>query len=774
VEGRGPVPEHAALSFAGLLRRLRVQAGLTQEELAEAAGLSPRSISDLERGINQTARRDTARLLADALSLAGPERAQFEAAARGRAPAAEALMASPGVPNNFPLQLTTFVGREDDIAGVRGALASARLVTLVGAGGVGKTRLSLRVGAEVLDDFRDGAWVVDLAGLSDPALVPVTVADAVGVRQHAARPVADSLVDHLIPRQLLVILDNCEHLVGACAALIFRLLSSCPGLKVLATSREALNVAGEVVWRVRSLAVPTEPTSAEALGRIESVRLFVDRARSVRPGLQLVPANAGAVAQICRRLDGVPLAIELAAARVRATSVATVAAKLDDRFRLLTGGSRAALPRQQTMEATVWWSYLLLSEPERILFNRLSVFAGGFTMEAAELVCCGGTLASAGIFDLLTQLVDRSLAVADETADGLTRYRMLETLRQFGHERLLESGETEALRGRHLSWAVTVAESAPPQSGPLPAAELTSEEDNLRAALEWAIETGHEEEALRITGSAWLFQLEERVRLFDRLLPPSSSVAADLAGKALFAALVISLSVGNWSLGAERGHLAVQANRAASNGLLTALSLLYEGGCAWGLGDEEKALKLLENALVEARAAASTDAEAKAHMVLAWMLTERDLGKAQQMATDGQRLAGKLADVFNLGHTTEVLGFVYCLKGELERGARELADAASLFHHIQLGCCAHALETCASWAAMAGRFELGAELWGAADRIRTETADKPRPWERAVQERWLPLIAAKLASDTFDAAKQRGRAREVEEALNFAARALRA
>ena len=322
-----------------------------------------------------------------------------------------ALRSLESTPNNLLQQVTTFVGRERELAELREALGATRLLTLLGAGGIGKTRLSLQVAAEVLDDYPDGVWFVELAPLNDERLVPQAVASVLGVKEEAGRPVTEALVRHVADRRLLLVLDNCEHLVQACAALAEQLLKSGPQLRILASSREPLRVSGEASFPVPTLAVPAsqDPVAVETLRQYPAVRLFVDRATAVLPAFGLTDHNAPAVAEICRRLDGIPLAIELAAARVRALSVENIAARLNDRFDLLTGGNRTALPRQQTLRALVDWSYDLLAEKERVLFRRLAVFAGGWTLEAAEAVCSGGDVGEGEVLDLLANLVDRSV-----------------------------------------------------------------------------------------------------------------------------------------------------------------------------------------------------------------------------------------------------------------------------------------------------------------------------------------------------------------------------
>jgi predicted ATPase len=411
-------------------------------------------------------------------------------------------------------------------------------LTLTGTGGCGKTRLSLQLAVGVAEAYPDGVWLVELAALADPRLVDRSAAAAVGVREVPGQPIRATVLATLRPRQLLLVLDNCEHLIVGCAALADAILGACPNVRIVATSREPLTIAGEVAWRVPSLAVaPVEriPRPDDLLA-YEAVRLFVDRAGAAQPAFLLTEQNAPAVAHICRRLDGIPLAIELAARRVTALSVEQIAARLDQRFRLLTVGSRTALPRQQTLAATVDWSYNLLSPPEKTLFDRLAVFAGSFTLEAAEAVCGvpeagrrvagdallgetsagaeGGALVRAeDVLDLLTRLVEKSLVVAEVGTGGSERYRLLETLRQYARARLVARGELEDVGRRHAAHYLDEAVEAdrhlqgPDQAGWLD--RLERDHDNLRAALRWAIGRTDAELAMRLAASLsyfWYFR----------------------------------------------------------------------------------------------------------------------------------------------------------------------------------------------------------------------------------------------------------------------------
>ena len=470
---------------------------------------------------------------------------------------------NPALPNNLPQQVTSFIGRETQVAQVKALLAKTRLLTLTGAGGSGKTRLSLQVTADLLDGEGDGVWLVELAALADPALVPQAVADVLGVKEQAGKTIQASLVEWLRPKRLLLILDNCEHLVAACASLAADLLRSCLDVHILASSREPLNVPGEQIYRVPSLSLPDpkQAQTVESLSQYEAVRLFIERAQAVQPSFAVTNANAPAVAQVCFRLDGIPFAIELAAARVRSLSVEEINTRLDQRFRLLTGGSRVALPRQQTLRALIDWSYDLLTAPEKSLLRRLSVFTGGWTLAAAEGVCCGEDIEEWEVVDLLTGLVDKSLVVYEEGDGGAGRSRLLETVRQYAEDRLGESGAAEAVRDAHQSWCLALAQQAAPHlSGPKQAVWLTRlewEHDNLRSGLARgeSSPTGAER-ALQLAGALGRFWLvrghlaEGRGRLTAALVEAGAEVRTSARAYALTESG--SLARGQGDLGTAR------------------------------------------------------------------------------------------------------------------------------------------------------------------------------------------------------------------------------
>ncbi|MGB8644338.1 MAG: AAA family ATPase [Anaerolineae bacterium] len=458
--------------------------------------------------------------------------------------------------HNLPIQLTRLIGRQRELAEARRRLTTARLLTLTGVGGTGKTRLSLQLAAEVLDNYEDGVWLVELAPLSDANLVAPSIARALGLREETGRPLLDTLIDYLRPRNLLLILDNCEHLIQACAQVAEALLHACPRVQILASSREGLGITGETSFHIPSLSLPDmrHLPSYQALAGYEGIQLFVERAQAVAPSFVLTEASAPLVAQICQRLDGIPLAIELAAARIKALPAQEVLARLDDRFRLLTGGNRAALPRQQTLQALIDWSYDLLSPEEQALLRRLSVFAGGLTLEAAEAVCGDREKSATStpsvalppqeVFDLLTHLVDKSLVIAEQMGpDEAYRYRTLETIRQYARAKLVQARESEAARMQHLDFFLRLAETAGTQLRHSDQKRwldrLQAEHDNLRAALEWSTTSDERAEAgLRIACSLWRFwevrgYWGEGRAWFERLLEFNPTARTALRARAL-------------------------------------------------------------------------------------------------------------------------------------------------------------------------------------------------------------------------------------------------
>ncbi len=526
------------------------------------------------------------------------------------APSREAAM------TNLPNPLTSFIGREKEIRELKELLATTRLITLSGAGGCGKTRLALQVSADLTNAFSDGAWFVELAPLADPALVVQTIAATFGLQEGAGRSLETALKDYLREKNLLLILDNCEHLIATCAQFADMFLHMCPHLKILATSREALGVAGETAYRVPSLAVPDPQRlpSLESLSQYDAVRLFIDRAISVQSTFSVNNHNAPAVAQICHRLGGIPLALELAAARVKIFSAEEIEARLDDRFRLLTGGSRMALPRQQTLRALIDWSFDLLSAPERVLLSRLSVFAGGWTFDAAEYVCAddvgakhASPLQQVDILDLLSHLIDKSLVLAEEH-DGATRYRMLETIRQYAREKLLESGELDSVQDRHLNFFLVLAEELEPQLRRERQQEyldrLEREHDNLRTALEWSVRMHRDVQMLRLGVALYLFWRQrdfwsEARKWFKLMLALDAKPEHEvLRQKILVRAANTAIGPGDYESAKQWARACIESSQTNGERRLEAEAFMVLGvAVAWGQNEYDEAQIHLEQAL---------------------------------------------------------------------------------------------------------------------------------------------------------------------------------
>lgn len=469
------------------------------------------------------------------------------------------------MPNNLPGELTSFVGRRSELAQIGNLLERARLLTLTGAGGCGKTRLALQVAADAMDRHPDGVWWVELARLEGSALLAAAVITATGSSEVPGRPVLDTLLERLRRRRTLVVLDNCEHLLAECAELADVLLRACPSLTILATSRAPLRVPGEITWRVPSMSLPAEPYGEPitVLRQCDAVALFIDRALQVRPEFEINAANAPIIAQICHDLDGIPLAIELAAARVRMLTPEQISCALADRFHLLTGGARTVMPRHQTLRASIDWSHELLSGGERTVLRRLSVFTGGWTWAAAEQVCAGDGVHRADVFDLLTGLVDKSLVTTGEQ-DREVRYSLLETVRQYAAARLADAGEADDLRERHLAYYLALAESAPPRvlgagRGDRDLHTLAIELPNLRAALEWAAVTDPDA-GLRLVAALtvfWVFtgRYREGDICFARALDAAGEKPTALRGRAMAG----RASVGHYGGGAQAAQGWAQA-----------------------------------------------------------------------------------------------------------------------------------------------------------------------------------------------------------------------
>jgi predicted ATPase/class 3 adenylate cyclase len=597
---------------------------------------------------------------------------------------------------NLPsLQLTSFVGRERQMEEIKTLLGSSRLLTLLGPGGTGKTRLALQVAGDLLAEFPRGVWLVELAPLSDPETVVPTAAAAFNVREAPSRPLLESLIDYLKPRELLLLLDNCEHLVEAAAHLADAILRTCPKVRLLATSRAPLGVHGETTYRVPPLTRPdpAKVLTADQLGQFEAARLFIERALISNPQFMATDRNAFAVARVVHRLDGIPLAIELAAARVKVLSVEQIAARLDDRFRLLTTGARVGVPHHQTLRATIDWSHELLSVPERVLFRRLAVFAGGFSLEAAERVGAGGEIDELDVLDLLARLVDKSLLVTEEL-DGDVRYRLLETIREYGKERLAASGEEAEVRGRHLRWHLALAEQAEPHlRGPEQITwldRLELDHDDLRAALDWsATSPEHAGAAMRLAASLhrfWVLRghLGEGRQHLEATLARGAGVSAELRAQAGYAAAVLAFAQGDYARADALARESLEDQRARRDHIGTALSLNVAGTVARNRGDYQQAAALLEESLALSRQANQQWAMAEALNILGVIARrQRDLNRAKMLLEESLALWRQLGDKWGLAFVLGHLGVVARYQGNYERS--RLLHAESLALRRELG-----------------------------------------------------------------------------------------
>jgi predicted ATPase/DNA-binding CsgD family transcriptional regulator len=688
---------------------------------------------------------------------------------------------------NLPFQLTSFVGRERERAEAARLLSGTRLLTLTGAGGVGKTRLALQVAADVAAGYRDGVWLVEFAALSDAALVPQAVAAALRVDEQPGRSILDLVGGYLRSRAVLLLFDNCEHVLTTCASLAEALLRTCRDVRILATSREALGIPGETVWRVPSLGLPdaNEPPVPDRLAASESVRLFVERAAASQPGFRLTERNAAAVLQVCRRLDGLPLALELAAARVKGLPVEQIAARLDQGFRLLTDGSRTALPRHQTLRATMDWSYGLLSKAEQAVLRRLAVFGGGFTVESAEAVCAddaGGTIEAGGVLGLLLQLVDKSLVTAEER-EGQARYHLLETVRQYADGRLDDAGEAGRVRRRHAAWFLALAERAEAHlHGPEQVAwlrRLEAEHENLRAALESSgADPDGAETALRLGGALWPFwhmrgHFTEGRRSVERALARGAAAPPRVLPKALWCAGHLSWRQGRYDAAVEfnNRNLAVSSDVGDLMGM--ALGTLGNGLVALHRDDFAAADALFAQATGLFRQtgdrwwiATALNQEAFA----AWYLNDRD--RAAACIAESLELLKGLGGPWGMAYMLRLTGHVAVARGEYARAASLYGEAFPLCREVGdrwvLNECVTGLGAAAS---ALGRHEEAARLLGATGALE-ETLGIRVPRSIAMMldlERRRDSTRANLGSEAFAAAGGEGRVMDQDRLIEYAA-----
>ncbi len=736
--------------------------------------------------------------------LARPERVH-QLLASGLPDSFPALLSLEALPNNLPVQLTSFVGRDDAVAEIKEMLQSRHLVTLVGPGGVGKTRCAIQTGAELLDRFPDGVWLVELASISDPALVVVAIAQTLGVRETPGRSLLDTLTAHVGARRLLLVLDNCEHLIEMVRDVASAILRTCSNAGILATSRESLNVAGEQIVRLPSLAVPPQGEAAATL--------FIDRALAADPGFARTPDNERSIGDIVRRLDGIPLAIELAAARVKVLSPQQLAQRLDERFRILTGGDRSALPRQQTLRATIDWSFDLLDERERTFFRRLSIFSGGWTLPAAADVCGADEWE---MLDALSSLVDKSLVVA-EAGDGDRRYHMLYSIREYGLERLAEANESDATAERHGGYFARLVRDLQPLALSLEDVEwwqrLTPEIDNVRAAVEWTLFAGRQP----AVGRALLADMEwpelvttpnEALRWYEAALDADGDIGDALLHSRLIRHRVILEWLAGRSLEQrERTALrGVEVARRAGDANELARALANLGATYRTCGRFEEA----DRALAEAYVSPERLTRLTTNTVLRiWAVTDLQRGDVELARRRFSQIVG-LERAGSDAHSSALLNLAELefVAGNVE-GARELAgrarDAYERLNSVYLalvlsnlaayamhagdledarGHLRHALElqprsgdawignlldNHALYAALLGDYERAALLAGFTETLYRSRGDVRQRTERAVYERLVALLEAGYAEPERARMAREGTALTEQQALAHAA-----
>ena len=735
--------------------------------------------------------------------------------------------------HNLPAQLTSFIGRQKELDEITKLVASHRIVTLTGSGGAGKTRLSLQVGGESLGQFTNGVWYVELAPVTNSELVPQTLLSIFNLREDAHRKPLAVLTNYLRSKSLLLILDNCEHLIEVCAQISETLLHACPNIKILASSREALGIAGEVPYHVPSLATPDRHhlPPLENLLEVESIRLFVERAKTVKADFELTKDNASFVAQTCSRLDGIPLAIELAATRVRVLTPEQIAGRLDDRFHLLTGGSRTALPRQQTLRAMIDWSYSLLTEQEKTLFRRLAVFVGGWTLEAAESVCADvepdGILPH-DILDLLTRLVDKSLVTTEEVI-GETRYHRLETIRQYSHEKFIKTNEVESIRNWHLNFFVRFAERVDEnlqRRGQVFWQNLMAEEqDNLRAAMEWGL-SKNPYNALRIAGASNLFWTAggysaEGFRWTQKALEqagdsqPQNGLSDEqrlvARAKALRGLTRLYLSLGD-NVNAKRvaeESVALYRRSSDRRGLAFALAILAYP--LEFLGERIQAEAVLQDSASIARAEGYIYVLCRSLNILARVTIQlhHDLESSKRYVEEAHRLARENGLRYQEGQSLEILGFIatdtrdyaearlYFMDSarvyeevgasfnvileksnlaHLERQTGNYTNALELYRETilsfrdigQTGAVSHQLECFGFIAIALNQNAQAIHLLAAAHALREQAGTPMRPEEKVYFDEQMKSLHDKMESPTLEWIWAKGRALSMDNAIKLA------
>jgi predicted ATPase/DNA-binding CsgD family transcriptional regulator len=723
--------------------------------------------------------------------------------------------------HNLPSQLTSFIGRKKDVERIQYRLAGHRLVTLIGVGGIGKTRLSQQVANQLIDKYADGVWLVEFAPLNDSTLVPQGVATVFGIQQrgdHSA-PI-ETLIHFLQVKTILLILDNCEHLLDACAELADKLLKNCPDLKILATSREGLGIIGEALYQVPSLTIPDiqQISPIEKLNTYESIRLFQERAQLVQMDFALTKDNAFSVTQICSRLDGIPLAIELAAVRVQTFSAEQIAEQLDQCFQILTGGSRTALPKHQTLQASIDWSWHLLHDAEQMLLRRLSVFAGGWTLDSAEAVCVGNGVEPQDVLDLLTQLMNKSLVISEREQGQELRFGMLETIRAYALERLVESGEMEALRGRHAQYyGDLILNQASYGILSATALHLQRELDNIRATLSWCVATpkdielgarlvwilqwfwygrgyfsegrlwtkqilasaflpdGSKSRAMALAASGFLavWQGEDEEGLIQ--IENSLDIAQRLRDEQMMPLLLMINAIAYISMGHDRSAQpllrdALELFEQQNLPYFHIMTIVLLGNVQFGLGNLEEARALYEAAAVKARTLGENWTLSFALSNLGEVArTQAQYDLAREYYEECEALLSETGDTGDLARFAHNLGYIAQHEGDFPRAKAQFRKSLTIFRRLanRRGI-AECLAGLAGLKARQGEAQWGAILLSAAESLIQSTGGAWWPADRVEVEANQEIIRSALSESELTAAQKKGKAMTWDQALEFA------
>jgi len=682
--------------------------------------------------------------------------------------------------HNLPYQLTSFIGREQEIAQLKELVKANRLVTLTGAGGAGKTRLAIEVARPLTDAFADGVWLAELAALSDPRLVPQAVAQALKGKEQPTRPVLETLSDHLASRKLLLVLDNVEHLLEACGHLVDEIVRHSPDTAVLVTSRERLGMTGELTYRVPSLTVPatSETLTPETVSSYEGVRLFADRAKLARRDFALTAENASSVASICARLDGMPLAIELAAACLRSMSVDELSERLDQRFALLTDGSRAALPRHRTLRSMLDWSYDLLTEREQHMLRGAAVFAGGWTLGSAEQVCAGNEIDASDVMEQLTSLVDKNLVATDEQA-GATRYRMLQTVHQYAQDCLRDSGEESRWRSSHLACFVALgAEFNKEVVGKKQQAwlaRMASEHDNLRAALAWSIEASPLEGlGLAVALDAfWRIRgfLAEGREWYARLLDVVPiDLRTRLRARGLYAAALFAILQGDYAAGKGQLQESLMIFREIDDPRNVAYTLDSLAYLAIEQGEYPEAEARAREAVDLLRARGSREGLCFSLIHLAIALRSRgEWAAAHELYEQSLATARELGTPWEIGTALREIGLAECDGGRCDLALKHLAEAISVLHGLgDRPGVIESLDALAGAAAATAAPRRAARLWGATHALQQKMGGARTAHQKIIYERQVQPVRAILTAEAFEQAWAEGRAMTLDDAVRYA------